>query len=101
MPAPSRRHPKRGWIIAGNPETGHIEVRNPNGRTCPTSKTTGDPDAVMRENLAAGIEPGPDTIIPAGRGERYDHELTIWAIANRPRRDSAEPPPSNTACTTD
>ena len=86
---------RRGWTIVGNPETGDIEFRNPNGHTYPASKTTGDPDAVMRENVAAGIEPGPDTIIPAGRGERYDHELTIWAIVNRPRPDSAEPPPKD------
>ena len=75
----------RGWTITGNPETGDIEFRNPNGRTYL---------AVIQQNLTSGIEPGPDTIIPAGRGERYDHELTIWAIANRPRPDSAEPPPN-------
>ena len=72
------------------PETGDIEVRNPNGRTYPARKTTGDPDQIIRENLAAGIEPGPDTIIPAGRGERFDHDLTIWAIVNLPRPDAAE-----------
>ena len=85
----------RGWTITANPETGDIEIRNPNGHPYPTSDTPGDPTAVIHENQAAGIEPGPDTIIPAGRGERYDHELTIWAIANRPRPDSAEPPPKN------
>ena len=82
----------RGWTITGNPETGAIEIRNPNGRRYPTSETPGDGDAIMRENRAAGIQPGPDTIIPAGRGERDDRELTIWAIVNRPRPDAADSP---------
>ena len=51
---------------------------------------------VVQQNTAAGIDPGPDTIIPAGQGERYDHELTIWAIVNRPRPDSVESPPDAT-----
>ena len=77
--------------MTGNPETASVEFSNPNGRPCPTA-STGDADVDVHQNVAAGILPGPDTIIPAGLGERYDHELTIWAIVNRPRNDSTESP---------
>ena len=77
--------------MARNPETASLEFSNPNGRPYPTANVA-DADVVVQENVEAGIVPGPDTIIPAGRGERYDHELTIWAIVNHPRPDSTESP---------
>lgn len=91
---------RRGWTITGNPNrddgdpsdrsdrsdrsTGVVFL-NPDGRAAPTpADTPGDPTRITAVNEATGIETKPDTIIPRGRGERYDHELTIWITTNYP-----------------
>ena len=96
MPAPSRSGASpRGWTISGNPQTATVEFRNPHGqRYDPNPATLGDTERVIEANRQAGVTPGPDTITPIELGARYDHELTIWIMANLPKPDpaSAEPP---------
>ena len=73
----------RGWSITGNPNEDGVVFHNPDGRAAPASTDTfGDPTHVSAVNGACGIVPGPDTITPRGRGERYDHELTVWITTN-------------------
>jgi Domain of unknown function (DUF222) len=73
----------RGWTLIGNPNNGGVEFRAPNGKHTPDgTDTVGDPAHVVTANEACGVAPGPDTITPQGRGERYDHELTIWITTN-------------------
>ena len=73
----------RGWSISGNPNDGSIVFHNAQGLPTPASAgVVGDPEHIIAVNHANDVVPGPDTITPQGRGERYDHELAIWITTN-------------------
>ena len=83
----------RGWTITGNPnnENGGVVFHRLDGRAAPPpADSVGDPTGVAAINEASGIEPKPDTTIPRGRGERYDHEMTIWITTNYFRANPPE-----------
>ena len=83
---------RRGWTVTGNPETGTVVFRNPAGRPYVPNPpaTTADPDRPAETNRQSGIRPDPDTITPKGYGHPYDHELTIWMLANAARPATTE-----------
>jgi hypothetical protein len=53
----------------------------------------GDPDEIGRVNRSCGVDPVPSDAAALSMGERYDHELTVWAYANN-RPTIAYPAPT-------
>ena len=84
----------RAWTLIGNPNDDGVEFRAPNWKHAPDgTDTVGDPDHIVASNEASGVVPGPDTVTPQGRGERYDHELTVWITTNFFGRNRPTPTP--------
>lgn len=84
----------RGWTIMRDPSTGRVVWRRPDGRLLDPGGLVpgGDPEAIVDKSI------GPDTIVPTDHGGRYDHELTVWMLANR---DGWDPGPDTSATPSD
>ena len=73
-----------GWAIVADEKHGWV-FRRPDGTVFSAERMlTGEAstEALLANNREAGVDPGPEAITPAGLGERYVHEMTIWTLVN-------------------